>query len=135
MTTPTPPKAEQRKRAQEVFDGMMSYDLIGVLDIPQPVLEALDYAANYFGDIAMGRQYDPEPLVDAFPFLLSTHTQELRKLIEGRKIDIEAYRQDLIKYNRCNRTNRRLNLKEKRSYNQALDDLLTALPLLDNKEI
>ena len=66
------------KRAQEVFDGMMAYDLISKLNPPMEVLEALDYAANYFGDIAKGREYSPEPLKDAFPTIYATVAEQSR---------------------------------------------------------
>lgn len=48
---------------------------------------------------------------------------EIMRRVEGEKIDIEKYRLDLIEFNRCNKQNRRLNVKNKRTYNAALDTI------------
>lgn len=57
-------------QAQEVFDVLMEFGTTLEADIPQEVLEAIDYVANFCGDIAKNRDYTPEKLEDAFPTLL-----------------------------------------------------------------
>jgi len=47
--------------------------------------------------------------------------------MKSQKIDIEKYRLDLIEFNRCNKSNRRLNIKEKRAWNDAIDKNLSIL--------
>lgn len=47
-----------KEEAQEMFDRLMDFGTNNQ-DIPMDVLEALDYVANYCGDIAKGRKYTP----------------------------------------------------------------------------
>lgn len=52
--------------------------------------------------------------------------EDIEKM-NAQKIDIEKYRIDLIKFNRCNKSNRRLNVQEKRKWNEAIDKSLLIL--------
>ena len=63
-------------------------------------------------------------------FFLAQFDEMLAEDIEKmkiQKIDIEKYRLDLIKFNRCNKSNRRLNIKEKRAWNDAIDKNISIL--------
>lgn len=46
---------------------------------------------------------------------------------KNKKIDIEKYRLDLIEFNRCNKSNRRLNVQEKRAFNEGVDSVMSIL--------
>lgn len=64
-----------KDEAQELF-GKLSNFGIAHQDIPQDVLEAMDYVANYCGDIAHGREYKPEELPTAMPTILAIAHQQ-----------------------------------------------------------
>ena len=65
-----------------------------------------------------------------FDWFLAQFDEMLAEDIEKmkiQKIDIEKYRLDLIKFNRCNKSNSRLNIKEKRAWNDAIDKNISIL--------
>lgn len=87
---------EIQKKAQEMFDAMQPYELMADLDVPQTVLEAFDYAANYFGDIAKGREWDPEEPKDAFPTLLHSHNESLKERTLGPMRELNRVLQEQL---------------------------------------
>lgn len=48
-----------KQDSQEMFDRLMAF-CEADLDVPEDVLIAIDYVANYCGDIAKGREYKPD---------------------------------------------------------------------------
>lgn len=71
-----------KEEAQELFNNLMNLGMSNP-GLPQELLEAIDYVANYCGDIASGRKHKPENIEDAFPTI--TKKAEVRGRIDENR--------------------------------------------------
>lgn len=142
MTKTTP--QQEREAAQEMFNRMQSYDLIAKLpNIPVEVLECMDFASNYFGDIAMGRRpaLDEEDLHHLLSTRLAQREAEIAEAVGGLELPYayerkspfpgEAVDYHLKKYGHlpelgCCRFDQ-MNREETDAYNKAVKDALSLL--------
>ena len=72
MSTPNKKESDAVGEHQDMFDELMKFATNNAGDdMPQTVVEAIDYVANYCGDIAKGREYRPDEPKEAFPSIFT----------------------------------------------------------------
>ncbi len=108
----------QRKQAKEVFHTMMDYTMSYSLEIPQTVIEAFDFVANYVGDVSFGREVVLEKPSDAFPTLINQAILQERERLVGEIEKMKMAYTDL--------DSKRLRY-EKQARNKVVDDIISLI--------